>query len=787
MSTHKNIDRICIAAIIIAVVLSVLMMNGEALGITRNVSAMGYEKRLFDTSTVHAIDIVMEDWDSFIQTAQSEEYSECAVIIDGKAYKNVGIRGKGNTSLSSVASMDSERYSFKIEFDKYDKNKSYYGLDKLCLNNIIQDNTYMKDYLTYQMMNEFGVDAPLCSFAFITVNGEDWGLYLAVEGVEDGFLQRNYGTSYGNLYKPDSMSMGGGRGNGKEFDFSEMEDKFSEMFGDADFDEIKQQADKFMNRNNSDENTDEPQGGFTPDNQSNRGSIMQNPDGMSFPNADNVFNPENSRNENSDDNSAATDFSDKKDGFELPDMGNKGNMGGFGGGMGSDDVKLKYIDDDFDSYSNIFESAKTDISDSDRERLISSLKSLSENMDIEDAVDIEKVIRYFVVHNFVCNGDSYTGSMIHNYYLYEKDGKMSMIPWDYNLAYGTFQGGNAQSEVNSPIDTPVSGDMSDRPMINWIFENEEYTEFYHQYFAEFLNSVDMEAIIDEAAELIAPYVERDPTKFCTYEEFEKGVETLRTFCKLRSESVQGQLDGTIPSTTDGQSADSSSLVDASSITLSDMGTMNNGGDRGGDKGGFGGRRNNSNGSNADNSENGDNGRNTENGDKSASDNQNGQQNDTVKMTYSVSANSDTRQAAQIPTNGNAPDFGNGAPPDDMPQPPDNAAGQTPPDFENRNDSGNNSSPGADNSDEQDSFEDSAGGDNPKQSGSSDNFASPSMNNGKGENGNKGGSNQFNGTPDSDNRQFPQNGAQKSANAYILLAISVVLLAGGLAFAFKFRR
>lgn len=105
--------------------------------------------------------------------------------------------------------MNSERYSFKIEFDQYDKNKSYYGLDKQCLNNIIQDNTYMKDYLTYQMMNKFGVDTPLCSYVYISVNGEDWGLYLAVEGVEEAFLKRNYGSDYGELYKPDSMSFGG--------------------------------------------------------------------------------------------------------------------------------------------------------------------------------------------------------------------------------------------------------------------------------------------------------------------------------------------------------------------------------------------------------------------------------------------------------------------------------------------------------------------------------------------------------------------------------------------------
>jgi hypothetical protein len=118
--------------------------------------------------------------------------------------------------------MGSERYSFKIEFDQYQDGKSYHGLDKLSLNNIIQDNTYMKDYLAYRMMDAFGVDSPLCSFAYITVNGEDWGLYLAVESVEDSFLERNYGRDSGELYKPDSMSFGGGGpGNGKNFNMDD--------------------------------------------------------------------------------------------------------------------------------------------------------------------------------------------------------------------------------------------------------------------------------------------------------------------------------------------------------------------------------------------------------------------------------------------------------------------------------------------------------------------------------------------------------------------------------------
>jgi len=481
MSTHKHFERICVVALVLSLLLTMVFVNGDVLGIQAADTVMGYEDRLFDTSVVHTIDIVIDDWEAFLSTAQSEEYSVCSVVIDGEAFKNVGIRGKGNTSLSTVSSMDSNRYSVKIEFDQYENGKTYHGLDKLSLNNLIQDTTYLKDYLTYRMMAEFGVAAPLCSFVWITVNGEDWGLYLAVEAVEESFLQRNYGSDYGELYKPDSMNFGGGRGNGKDF-------------RPEDFDSKSTKLPQFDGRN-----------------------------------------PDSTPMEHSDP-----------------------------GRMGGDDARLQYIDDEPDSYSTIFDSAKTDISDADRARLIESLKQLSEGS-AEAALDVDAILRYFVVHNYVVNGDSYTGSMIHNYYLYEENGKLSMIPWDYNLAFGTFQNISAEAAVNDDLDAPLSViGTGDRPMVDWIFQNAAYTEQYHQYFTEFLNTVDPVAIIEEAAALIAPYVERDPTAFYTYDEFQTGVETLREFCRLRSESVANQL-------SDG------GTVDASHLNLSDMGTMNMGG------------------------------------------------------------------------------------------------------------------------------------------------------------------------------------------------------------------
>ena len=69
--------------------------------------------------------------------------------------------------------------------------------------------------------------------------------------------------------------------------------------------------------------------------------------------------------------------------------------------MGESDVKLQYIDDDPDSYPNIFDSAKTKITAADQDRLIAALKRLGSGEDIEGTVDVEQVIRYFVVHGFV--------------------------------------------------------------------------------------------------------------------------------------------------------------------------------------------------------------------------------------------------------------------------------------------------------------------------------------------------------------------------------------------------
>ena len=162
-----------------------------------------------------------------------------------------------------------------------------------------------------------------------------------------------------------------------------------------------------------------------------------------------------------------------------------------------------------------------------------------------------------------------------------------IIPWDYNLAFGGFSASSdATSTVNSPIDSPVSGGaVNSRPLIAWIFSDEQALASYHEAYSRFLEeNIESGWLAEEIARvqaMIAPYLQEDSSAFYTMDEFNQAVNTLQTFCEKRSQSIRGQLDGTIPSTTQAQSGQRSALVDASDISTSDMGSMNTGGGPGG--------------------------------------------------------------------------------------------------------------------------------------------------------------------------------------------------------------
>ena len=119
--------------------------------------------------------------------------------------------------------------------------------------------------------------------------------------------------------------------------------------------------------------------------------------------------------------------------------------------------------------------------------------------------------------------------------------------------------------------------MQNRPLYHNLMQNHEYFSQYHEYFdfliAEYFESGYFEDLAENTKAMIAPYVEKDPTAFCSYEDFQLGVQTITDFFLLRAQSVRGQLNGSIPSTIRGQSEDNSRFIDASKVWLPDMGEI----------------------------------------------------------------------------------------------------------------------------------------------------------------------------------------------------------------------
>ena len=147
MSTNKHLGKLSLTFLILALLITGALYNGDKLGLKSQDKSMEYEKRLFDDSRVHTINIVMDDWDKFIASAKDKKYSACTIIIDGETFTNVGIRAKGSSSLTDAADAGSTRYSFKVEFDHYEKAINYHGLDKISLNMIYHNShSYIFSY-----------------------------------------------------------------------------------------------------------------------------------------------------------------------------------------------------------------------------------------------------------------------------------------------------------------------------------------------------------------------------------------------------------------------------------------------------------------------------------------------------------------------------------------------------------------------------------------------------------------------------------------------------------------
>lgn len=595
ISSRYAVKTACIAmaAAVLLCVLAVAFPHRLVEAVGGKGIAMEYEAELFGEDSVIQIDIRMEDgaWEEMLDNAMAEEYYSCDVTINGHELRNVGIRPKGNTSLSAIAAdPDTDRYSLKLEFDHYVDGQTCLGLDKLILNNNYADATNMKEAIVYDMYRYLEADASLYNYAEISVNGTYWGVYLALEAVEDSFLLRNYGVEGGNLYKPEGMDMGGGPGMERDGfpDRSKGGQEGQNMPGEG-------------GRPGEDGTSfggGLPFGGEFPAGEGlpTGGEFPTGeglPTGGEFPAGEGY--PTEGGFPAREGLPAGGDFPAGEGlpgDIQGPGQGGQGDGDGstpqqpggmpFGGrfSMGSGGADLNYTDDDLDSYSTIWEGEVTDSGKKDHKRVVEALRNISQGRELEESLDIDNVLKYMAVHTFSVNLDSLSGNMAHNYYLYENDGKLNVIPWDYNLSFGGMgmgAGDGASGMINDAIDTPFQG----TDFFDALLEDEAYLAKYHEYLRklteEYVSGGRFEEVYGRIRSQIDGLVETDPTAFYPYAEYDAAAGMLYRTVLLRAESIRGQLDGAIPATDQGQREDASGLIDASSIDIEAMGVFDMGG------------------------------------------------------------------------------------------------------------------------------------------------------------------------------------------------------------------
>ncbi len=155
---------------------------------------------LYLPSTVLRVDLTMPQASIDALEAEPDEYVVGTFALEEGAETfgplEVGIRLKGQASARGL----DQKAAFKIKVDEFVKGQRFRGLRKLTLNNMVQDPSQIHETLAYEAFRAAGVPAPRTGYAFVTVNGVAYGLYLDIENLDSISLPRWF-DSTSHLYE----------------------------------------------------------------------------------------------------------------------------------------------------------------------------------------------------------------------------------------------------------------------------------------------------------------------------------------------------------------------------------------------------------------------------------------------------------------------------------------------------------------------------------------------------------------------------------------------------------
>lgn len=140
---------------------------------------------------------VLRDYKQVWRQKRPERIDVRVTVREGsRTYTNVALHLKGSYSFLPI----DEKPSLTLNFDKFARGQLFHGLDKIHLNNSVQDQSYLCETFARDLFLSLGVPSPRATPALVSINGRDTALYVLVEGANKRFVKRHFASADGNLY-----------------------------------------------------------------------------------------------------------------------------------------------------------------------------------------------------------------------------------------------------------------------------------------------------------------------------------------------------------------------------------------------------------------------------------------------------------------------------------------------------------------------------------------------------------------------------------------------------------
>lgn len=181
----------------------ILLAGAASLAPVRAANKSDASEPFFNEGRVHTLQIEVPASSLPAFKLGQRDYVRATVRDGTTTWQDVGVRLKGHSTFQPI----DRKPGLSLKFNEFATGQEFHGLSKVNLNNCLQDPSYMRELLAAQLFHDADLPAARVASVRVQLNGRELGFYNLVEGVNKGFLKREFGFAGGNLYEGETKDI----------------------------------------------------------------------------------------------------------------------------------------------------------------------------------------------------------------------------------------------------------------------------------------------------------------------------------------------------------------------------------------------------------------------------------------------------------------------------------------------------------------------------------------------------------------------------------------------------